>query len=63
MNSHSDGYLYPCKLCDKMYREKNSLRKHTIITHSNNVPFKCNHCNKVRFFCSLLLYRLTKIFY
>ena len=37
--------VYECKTCNKTFKKSNDLLRHTRV-HSNERPFKCNHCPK-----------------
>lgn len=53
-NSHSARYahqnthdtkLHKCGLCERLFRNRISLRSHRIRMHNEENPFKCNICN------------------
>ena len=44
---NSGHYLkFPCKYCDKKFRQKIQVERHEAQIHSTDMPFKCNRCDR-----------------
>ena len=46
----------PCKVCDKKFKTKYTLRSHEKVVHSDKMPFKCSKCDH-RFKDEVVLFR------
>ncbi|XP_028619658.1 zinc finger protein 809-like [Grammomys surdaster] len=44
--SYSDGKLYECKDCEKVFCNNSTLIKHYRRTHNSCKPYKCDECSK-----------------
>jgi len=43
----SGHYLkFPCKYCDKKFRQKIQVERHEAQIHSTDMPFQCNRCDR-----------------
>lgn len=40
-----ESYLYYCTLCDKSFSEHIAVRRHYRLSHSEDRPLKCQHCD------------------
>ena len=44
-NIHLDHRSHPCTMCEKSFKDKKTLLKHTIAIHDKVKPFLCELCN------------------
>ena len=43
--NNCNDFVYSCKLCEKSFKEHYAVRRHYKFVHSEERPFKCEHCS------------------